>query len=151
LPRVFLSTNYTILKNDYEIIDKVFDNNFDLRTIILEEEPTIKVENYKKDIIEPKILKYSPNQATFTTDIANASILFLSDAYDDDWQVYVDGQRSKILQASYAFRAVAVPQGKHTVDFKYQPKSFVMGAFVSLSSILFLVLLSVFLARKKQF
>ena len=110
-----------------------------------------RIENYKKDIVEPKILKYSSNQAIFATIIANASILFLSDAYDDDWKVYIDGKQSKILRASYAFRAVAVPQGEHIINFKYQPKSFVMGAFVSLSSILFLIALSIYFVKKKQF
>ena len=151
LPRVFLTSSYTVAQSDHEIIEKVFDKNFDLKTIILEEEPSIPIESYNGDIAEPKILDYSPNKATFAINSESNSILFLSDAYDDDWQTYIDGRKSKILRADYALRAVAVPKGKHTVGFKYQPKSFVIGIVVSTLSILFLITLSVYFVRKKQF
>ena len=151
LPRVFLTTNYITLKSDQEIIDKVFDKNFDLRTIILEEEPSIQIQKLEENIVEPKIIKYEPNQATFSTNPKNNSLLFLSDAYDADWHSYIDGKKSNILRADYALRAVAVPAGEHTVDFKYQPKAFVIGAIASLSGILFLIMLIIYFARKKQF
>ena len=151
LPRVFMSTDYVVAENDGEIIEKVFDNNFDLQTIVLEEQPSIPIESNNEDIIEPKILNYGSNKATFATNSQSNSLLFLSDAYDDDWRIYIDGQKSKILRADYALRAVAVPKGEHTVDFKYQPKSFVIGIVVSTLSILSLITLSIYFVRNKQF
>src|SRR3989344_1586714 len=146
-----MSSNYTVAQSDNEIIEKVFDKNFDLKTIVLEEQPPIQIQKLEENIVEPKIIKYEPNQATFSTNQKNNSLLFLSDAYDTDWHSYIDGKKSKILRADYALRAVAVPAGEHTVDFKYQPKSFVMGALISMSSILFLIVLSIYFVKKKQF
>ncbi|OGH34558.1 MAG: hypothetical protein A3B38_00010 [Candidatus Levybacteria bacterium RIFCSPLOWO2_01_FULL_36_13] len=151
LPRVFMTSSYTVAQSDNEIIEKVFDKNFDFKTIVLEEQPPIKIQKLEENIVEPKIIKYEPNQATFSINKKNNSLLFLSDAYDTDWQAYIDGKNSKILRADYALRAVAVPAGDHTVDFKYQPKSFVIGMVVSTLGILTLIMLSIFFVRRKQF
>ncbi len=39
----------------------------------------------------------------------------------------MDGQRTEILRANLAFRAVKVPPGEHTILFRYVPISFYAG------------------------
>lgn len=48
------------------------------------------------------------------------------------WRVHVDGEEAELSHADYLFRGVWVPQGTHTVNFLYQPRSFWLGAAVSL-------------------
>jgi len=38
----------------------------------------------------------------------------------------------KVLRANLFFRAVALSEGEHTVEFRYQPLSFTIGWMVSL-------------------
>jgi hypothetical protein len=40
----------------------------------------------------------------------------------------VDGRPERLLRANYAFRAVALPAGPHTVVFDYHPRSYAVGA-----------------------
>jgi hypothetical protein len=42
-----------------------------------------------------------------------------------------DGRPTEILRASFAFRAVSVPAGRHTIRFGYRPASVAWGAAVS--------------------
>jgi Bacterial membrane protein YfhO len=52
------------------------------------------------------------------------------------WRAYVDGQRVTTLRANHAFLAVFVPNGRHTIDLRYLPESFVVGRAISLLAIL---------------
>ena len=47
--------------------------------------------------------------------------LLLADAMAPGWFVTVDGVNTPLLQANLAFRAVALSEGKHTVEFVYRP------------------------------
>ena len=151
LPRVFLTTNYEVVIEDNKIIQKIFDKEFDLKTVILEKEPPIKPEKSTTEIIEPKIIKYTPNEAIFQTSANYNTILFLSDAYDDNWQVFIDSQKAKLLRAHYALRAVPVPQGSHQVTFKYQPTSHTIGLYTTGGSSLLLLLMSFVAVKRKKF
>lgn len=151
LPRVFLTTKYYVARNDEEIIEKIYDRNYDLEQIILEKNPPIEIIDMDQKIIIPRVESYEPNSIKVQTTTGAPSLLFISDSYDKDWNVYVDGQKSELLRAHFAFRAVAVPSGAHEVVFKYQPRSFAIGASTTVASIAALVLLSLYLYRKKKF
>jgi len=65
--------------------------------------------------------------------------LVLSDTYYPGWEVYVDEKRDKIYKANYCFRAVALSKGKHKVKFAYNPLSFRIGLYVSLTTLLLII------------
>lgn len=140
LPRFFLSDSF-IIESDYKkIISKLYDNKKDSQTIILEEDPNIQIRRGRKDV---KLVDYSPNEVTFLTNSLGDSILFLSDNYYPGWKVLIDDNMDKIYRANYSFRAVKVPEGRHTVKFIYDPESFKIGLLISGVGIiaLFVVLL----------
>jgi hypothetical protein len=58
--------------------------------------------------------------------------LVLSDAWDPGWRATVDGRKSPVFRANYLLRAVEVPEGRHTVVFRYEPDSFRYGSALSL-------------------
>jgi len=49
------------------------------------------------------------------------ALLVLADAYYPGWKAYLDGQPSPIMRANFAFQAVTVPAGEHTIVFRYEP------------------------------
>lgn len=151
LPRTFLTTKYTVSATDEQIIQKIFDSKFDLKTLVLEEEPSITIADIRADIALPKIVIYRPNQVVIETNESYNSLLFLSDSYDPDWNVYLDKNKAVLLRAHYALRSVAVPAGKHRVEFKYEPISFKWGFAVSLSTAIMLIIISIYFLKKKNF
>jgi len=48
------------------------------------------------------------------------------------WKVEIDGKAQPWQVANYAFRAVAVPHGRHVVKWAFRPASFKVGLFFSL-------------------
>jgi hypothetical protein len=58
--------------------------------------------------------------------------LVLADSWFPGWTATVDGTPTVILRADYAFRAVAVPTGRHEVRFVYAPRSMRLGTALSL-------------------
>jgi hypothetical protein len=57
--------------------------------------------------------------------------LLLADQYRAGWRATVNGVPVPIERANYAFRVVEVPAGDSRVEFRYEPRSLRVGAFVS--------------------
>ena len=47
------------------------------------------------------------------------------------WRAYVDGRRVKTQFANHAFLGVYVPRGRHSVELRYWPESFVWGRTIT--------------------
>lgn len=151
LPRYFLTTSYAVINDDQQILNRIYDARFNLTTLILEQNPPLEISSTGQDIQIPELVKYDPNEVIFKVDQDQNSLLFLSDAYDDDWNVYVDSQKSILLRTHYALRSVAVPQGMHTIKFKYEPTSFYQGAWLTVLSLLLIIILASYSFRKRTF
>ena len=57
--------------------------------------------------------------------------LVLLDSFSDDWRVTVDGTLATLVRANGLFRGVHLAPGQHTVEFRYRPRGFLLGAAVS--------------------
>jgi hypothetical protein len=55
------------------------------------------------------------------------------------WRATVDGHAVPARFANHAFLGVHVPRGRHRVQLVFLPRSFVWGAWISLSTIVFLI------------
>jgi uncharacterized membrane protein YfhO len=53
----------------------------------------------------------------------------LNDVWHPYWIAEVDGQEAPILRANVMFRAVAIPEGRHQVTFRFEPLRGVMKRF----------------------
>jgi uncharacterized membrane protein YfhO len=86
---------------------------------------------------------YQPNALTYAVNAAQAGLVVFSEVYyADGWQAYLNGQPVDHIRVNYILRAMEVPAGKHTIEFKFEPSSYSMGNTVSwISSILLLVVL----------
>ena len=51
----------------------------------------------------------------------------------------VDGVKAPVIRANYAFRAVPVAQGNHTVRFEFAPNSFRVGSILSAFAVLLII------------
>ena len=81
---------------------------------------------------------------------ASDALLVLSDLYYPGWRAVVDGRPADILRANYLMRAVAVPAGRHTVGFVYEPASFKAGIAASLAGGLAIALMVLLHVRSRR-
>jgi hypothetical protein len=95
---------------------------------------------------------YDNDAITYESNSTSNSIAVFSEIYYKDWFAYLDGKKVDFFKANYVLRAMVVPAGKHTIEFKFEPKIYLMSKLVSgvASWVLFVVLiLSIVLLFKK--
>ena len=80
-----------------------------------------------------------PVRARLATPAERDEIWSAGLAYYPGWRATVDGQPAPIERANYAFRAVYVPAGQHTVQFVFDPLIWKVGLAVSGLTLLGLV------------
>lgn len=150
-PRAFLASEYTVFKDKNEFEKIFFSEAFDpVKTLLLEETPV----DFMPAPLQngtAKILDYRANQITIATKSKTSALLFLSDTYYPGWEARVDGAIVPLYRADYAFRAVVVPKGAHTVVFSLSSSSFFFGLKTSILSIVLLAVLGLVLRKKKVF
>jgi hypothetical protein len=90
-----------------------------------------------------ELTEYQPNYLKYTANAAQAGLVVFSEVYyEDGWQAYLNGQPVDHIRVNYILRAMEVPAGQHTIEFRFEPSSYTIGNTVSwISSILLLVVL----------
>lgn len=149
LPRFFLAGNYKVEQGN-KIIDSLFNSSTNLsQTLILEQQiKGFQVANDSKK--SAKLLAYNPDNVIITTTAKTNTLLFLSDTYYPGWNAYVDGIKTSIYRADYAFRAIPVKKGNHTVEIRYEPESFEIGKDISLAALFVVIVLLGFSFYRKN-
>ncbi|WP_216690485.1 YfhO family protein [Hymenobacter siberiensis] len=101
------------------------------------------------------LTNYSPDELKYRYNATQAGLVVFSEIYyADGWQAFIDGKPVPHIRADYVLRALQVPAGAHTIEFKFEPRSYAVGNAVSLvaSIALLLVLVGtgVYVARRRE-
>ena len=121
-------------------------------------EPTPTLDALTADDFDPRRVVYLPpeGQGSVPTNSANArvttrrfaaheilaevetdapTLVTVAQSFYHPWRAFVDGQPVKLWRANYAFQALAVPVGKHTVRLVYVDGKFRLGVGISLAGL----------------
>ncbi len=115
--------------------------------------------NFQKDtsaII--RLREFKPNHLTYTTSNSNNGLAVFSEMYyPRDWKAYIDGKQTDHFKVNYVLRAMIIPEGNHTVEFRFEPKVIETGGKITLASSIIMILMiiggglfSVFRFQKKK-
>ncbi len=89
-----------------------------------------------------KLTSIVSNDLIYETQTALPQFCVFSEIYyDKGWNAYVDGKKADYVRANYVLRAMVVPAGKHTVEFKFEPEVYATGEKVSLAGSVLVLLL----------
>ncbi len=89
-----------------------------------------------------KLTEYKPNHLTYQSQAnSNQLAVFSEIYYNKGWNAYVDGELTPHFRSNYVLRAMLVPEGKHKIEFKFEPKAYKIGNNISLVSSAILILL----------
>lgn len=142
LPRAFVVSNWEMKSGD-DALTALIDPNFPVDKEIIIESP---VNFNESEIVNSNVSYefYSPERSLIDVKTDHNGFLFVSDAWYPGWIAKIDGLEEPIYRADYAFRAVAVSEGVHKVEFIYSPDSLRIGEFISLITLIFLAGLFVY-------
>jgi len=108
----------------------LLDRSFDLSTVAVVEGRTAlrSGPDFKGT---SRITAFRPDAVEIEAELSAPGEVVLLDLYDPGWRATVDGRTTPVARANGAFRAVAVPGGRHIVQMRYRPPAAIAGALVS--------------------
>ncbi|MCD6216333.1 hypothetical protein J7L05_00560 [bacterium] len=143
---------------EFEFVDGYQDNSYTdnfRNKVILDKPPVILnrpgLESSEKNNASLTVLSFERNSTAYRTDfeVSNDCVLFIADTFHPRWRAKLDGEEVEILQANYAFRAIAVPKGNHELFMWYDGIEVRAGGVVSAISLLICILIGL-IDRKKD-
>ncbi len=81
------------------------------------------------------LVEYGPHRIAVDVDASAPCYLFVSDVHYPGWEAFLDDEEVELLRANYAFRAVRVGPGIHSVRMEYVPLYFRIGLIFSAAGI----------------
>lgn len=85
------------------------------------------------------ISEYSSVRVVIDIHAESDAVLVFADAYYPGWRLTIDGVPSPHFPVYHAFRGAIVPKGRHTAVYEYRPRSFQIGLFLSMTTLLVLL------------
>jgi hypothetical protein len=140
LPRAFLVHESFIESKPESIIIAIRRFDHDPRHTVVLEEGSPATSSAKGTAEDPnsgesvRATRYSPNAVDLSIKANSPGWVVLTDAWYPGWEVTVDGKPAALLPADYAYRAVHVDAGQHTVSMQFRPASWRIGRAVSLAA-----------------
>ena len=103
------------------IVNKEFKNLIESEKVGVTNNGAIRLTSY-----HPDLMKYE-----YTSD-KNVVAVFSEIWYPKGWNLYVDGVEKPYFRADYLLRAAVLPGGNHKIEWKFEPKSYFFGEYISL-------------------
>lgn len=101
-----------------------------------------------------KISDRQNDKITYAFNASTPQFAVLSEIYyNRGWNAYVDGQKADYVKTNYALRGIALPTGKHTVEFRFEPTAYKTGNAISFWGVVLIYLIlavALFLLFKKK-
>ncbi|MEI9920334.1 MAG: YfhO family protein [Bacteroidota bacterium] len=133
-------------------------NEIDTRNVVVVDQSRVKLKENKANTDAGATISFiekKPYWQKYESQSSSGGLAVFSEIYyPKGWHATIDGQEVPIYRADYTLRALEVPAGKHTIEFKFEPKPYVIGNKVTMASsvlLLIVVLGALFLElREKQ-
>ena len=131
LPRAFVAPVIETEPDDAAVRRQIADGDVDPgRTVFVSQPIACAVPANAGTAGSAQIVRYEPNSVELAAD-SQGGVLVLTDAYDQNWDVRVDGTPANLLRVDTALRGVCVSPGPHRVTFDYTPRLFFAGLIIS--------------------
>jgi len=85
-----------------------------------------------------------PNNITYTSNSSSEQLAVFSEVIykpnqKGGWQSFIDGKPVDHIRANYILRAMKIPAGEHTIEFKFMPPSYYTGEMIAMICSLILI------------
>ncbi|NIA12539.1 MAG: YfhO family protein [Nitrospiraceae bacterium] len=135
--RAFLVGGVQVVDDERAMFRRMVDPDFDpAATALVESPPPSPITATAARVTgQTRILRHTTTHVAVEADADRDCVLVLADQYYPGWNAFVDGEPAAVFPVYHAFRGIALPAGKHLVEFKYAPVSFRLGLFLSVATL----------------
>jgi hypothetical protein len=104
---------------------------------------SVSSQSFVKDSLATISLEEAkPNYLKYTSQNANKGLAVFSEIYyPKGWKITIDGKETEQIRANFVLRAIEIPAGKHTIEFKFEPEVVKKGSTIALFSSIGMLLL----------
>jgi len=82
-----------------------------------------------------RMKSYLANDLVYNSQSSQEELAVFSEIYyKDGWDAFIDGKPSDYIRVNYVLRAMRIPAGNHTIEWKFEPKHYAVGEKISLAS-----------------
>lgn len=134
LGNVWFVTSILHVNTADQEIDTLGAANFEPRTtaVINNEFGSLVTDNSlgNDSLASIQLSTYAPDKLTYEYTSATPQVAVFSEIYyagANGWKAYVDGKEQAHFRCNYVLRGMALPAGKHMVEFKFEPQSYYAG------------------------
>jgi hypothetical protein len=151
----FVPSFKLVANADSEIVSL---KNFNpLQTAIIDKRFSSYVEGLKLETdstASVKLVSYAPNKLRYESKSGKEQLAVFSEMYySDGWNAYIDGKKTDHIRANYILRAMRIPAGSHTIEFRFEPEFYSRSETIALIGSIVLLLflaLAIFLEVRKN-
>jgi len=149
LGNAWFVSDYRVVPDADAEIDALSDFNPSVEAIVDQRfEDLVAGKEFTKDTISKiKLESYKPNHLVYKASCQDEELAVFSEIYyPKGWNAFIDGNPAEHFRVNYVLRAMVLPQGEHTIEFKFEPQSYYLGNKISLASsaILLIIVIIVF-------
>ncbi len=145
----WLAHGYIVSPSQDEAIRATARPDLDpFRTVVLEHKPLPPLPQSPVGKESLRITAFEKQRIAFEAVLTAPGILVASEMWYPGWEVYIDGKRGRTLRAYGILRAVALPAGKHEVEWRFEPSIIWAGLVISMISALAAAIAFVYLGRR---
>lgn len=89
-----------------------------------------------------QVVQYKPNYIKYKSNNGKDGLAVFSEIYyKNGWNAYIDGKLTDHFPVDYVLRAMEIPGGEHTIEFKFEPQVVKTGSVITLASCIGMLLL----------
>ncbi len=93
-----------------------------------------------------QLADYDSDFVTYAVDAKKDELALFSEIYyPRGWQITIDGEPAEMLRANYTLRALPIPAGQHTVEFRFDPQSIKVTDGIAYAALIIMLLTALFL------
>ncbi|MEW6195440.1 MAG: YfhO family protein [Bacteroidota bacterium] len=130
LPRVYF-VDSVAQKSSSEILNEIKNDSFDPKKIAFVDKLDFSL-NKTDSTVSSVITTYKDELVGVDVTANGNNFLFFGTTFMPGWKAYVDGTETKVYKTNHGFQGIVVPQGKHKIEFIYEPGGFAIGKNLSL-------------------
>lgn len=139
LGNVWAVDSISIVDSADEVLDKLKDIDVKKHAVTFSDSYTSNNLNQfnSNDLLEINFNRNSSKHITYKYNAISPQLLIFSEIYyPKGWSVFIDDKKSEYFDVNYILRGMVVPEGKHKIDFYFEPEIVKLGINVRLISIL---------------
>lgn len=95
--------------------------------------------DYYPDAVELKTMEDTPGKYKLTVNARSDGFLVFNQPSYPGWHASIDNKPVHIYHTNYLFQGIKLTPGRYIVRFEYMPEAFVVGAYISIITALFMI------------